>query len=163
MEELEMSSSQHDLAHRHSLTDEQWEVLQPLIVYPPIGRPPENEQRTMNGILWILKTGAPWRDLPKEFGYWNSVYQRFLTFTMNGNIQRIFQALVQMKYDLGQIDLEFTAIDGSIVRVHKAAAGASSEKSKKKGSRKTMPSGDPEVGQPQKSSLPANETSSACP
>ena len=62
-----MSNAQLDLLHRHSLTDEQWNVLQPLIVYPPIGRPPENERRTINGILWILKTGAPWRDLPKEF------------------------------------------------------------------------------------------------
>lgn len=163
-----MSSSQHDLVHRHSLTDEQWEILKPLIVYPPIGRPPENEQRTMNGILWILKTGAPWRDLPKEFGYWNSVYQRFLTFTMNGTIRRIFQALVQMKYDLGQIDIArlngyWAAIDGSIVRVHKAAAGASSKKSQKKASRKTMPSGGPEADQPQKSSSPPTETSSVCP
>jgi len=149
-----------DLVHRHSLSDAQWEVLQKLIVYPPIGRPPENERRNINGILWILKTGAPWRDLPREFGYWNTVYQRFLTFTMNGTIARIFQALVQMKYDLGQIDLEFAAIDGTIIRVHKAAAGAPS---KKKASRKTMPSVDPAEDRPQKLSLPANEMSWACP
>jgi transposase len=139
-----------DLVHRHSLTDEQWAILEPLLVYPPIGRPPENERRTINGILWILKTGAPWRDLPKEFGYWNAVYQRFNTFTFNGTIARIFQALVQVKYDIGDIDLEFAAIDGTIIRVHKAAAGAPS--SKKKASLKTMQSVDLAVGRQQKSS-----------
>lgn len=146
-EEL-MSNNPHDLMHRHSLTDAQWKNLQKLIVYPTIGRPPEDERRNINGILWILKTGAPWRDLPKEFGFWNTVYQRFLTLTMNGTIQRIFEALLQMKYDLGQIDLEFAAIDGSIIRVHKAAAGAPS---KKTANRKTTPSDDPEEDRPQKS------------
>jgi hypothetical protein len=98
--------------------------------------------------------------LPREFGYWNTVYQRFLTFTMNGTIARIFQTLVQMKYDIGQIDLEFAAIDGTIIRVHKAAAGAPS---KKTANRKTMPSADPAEDRPQKLSLLANETSWACP
>ena len=155
-----MSNEHVDLVHRHSLDDEQWNILQPLIIYPPIGRPPENERRTINGILWILKTGAPWRDLPKEFGYWNAVYQRFNTLTFNGTIARIFQALVQMKYDLGQINLEFAAIDGSIVRVHKAAAGAPS---KKKTSRKTMPSVDPEADQRPKSLPSPTEASAAFP
>ena len=155
-----MSNEHVDLLHRHSLTDEQWNVLQPLIIYPPIGRPPENERRTINGILWVLKTGAPWRDLPKEFGYWNAVYQRFNTFTFNGTIARIFQELLQLKYDLGQIDLEFAAIDGSIVRVHKAAAGASS---KKKANRKTMPSDGPEADRPPKSLPSPTEMSAVCP
>ena len=155
-----MSNTHQDLVHRHSLTDAQWEVLQKLIIYPPIGRPPEDERRNVNGILWILKTGAPWRDVPKEFGYWNTVYQRFLTFATNGTIPRIFKALVQMKYDLGEIDLEFAAIDGTIIRVHKAAAGAPS---KKRTSRKITPSGDPEEARPQKSLLPPTEMSWACP
>jgi transposase len=143
-----MSDASQDLVHRHSLTDAQWEVLQKLIVYPPIGRPPVDERRNINGILWILKTGAPWRDLPKEFGYWNTVYQRFLTFTMNGTLGQIFKVLLQMKYDIGEIDLEFAAIDGTIIRVHKAAAGAPSQK---KTNRKITPSGGLAAVRPQKS------------
>jgi len=156
-----MSNTGPALVHRHSLTDAQWEILQKLMIYPPIGRPPDDERRNINGILWILKTGAPWRDMPKEFGYWNTVYQRFLTLTVNGTISQIFKALVQMKYDLGEMDLEFAAIDGTIIRVHKAAAGAPSKK--KTANRKTTPSDGPAEDQPPKSSPPPTETFSACP
>lgn len=159
-----MSTSNQDLVHRHSLDDKEWETIRNLIVYPKIGRPPENERRNINGILWILKTGAPWRDLPKEFGYWNTVYQRFNTFTFNGTIARIFEALVQMNYDIGEIELDFAAIDGTLVpRLgirHKAAAGAPS---KKKTNRKTMPSDAPEEGRRPKSSPLPTETSTAFP
>ncbi len=155
-----MSTSSQDLVHRHSLNDEQWETIRQLIAYPKIGRPPENERRNINGILWILKTGAPWRDLPKEFGYWNTVYQRFHTLTFNGTITRIFEELVQMKYDLGEIELDFTAVDGTLVRVHKAAAGAPP---KKRANRKTTPSDAPEGGRRPKSSPPPTETSTAFP
>ena len=54
-----MSNELLDLVHRHSLTDEQWNVLQPLIIYPPIRRPPENERRNINEILGTLKTDVP--------------------------------------------------------------------------------------------------------
>lgn len=111
------------------------------------------ERRNINGILWILKTGAPWapksNTVPKEFGYWNTVYQRFNTLTFNGTIARMFEALVQMNYDIGEITLDFAAIDGTLVRVHKAAAGAPQ---KKRANRKTMPSDAPEEDRRPKSS-----------
>jgi hypothetical protein len=90
----------------------------------------------------------------------NTVYQRFNTLTFNGTIARIFQVLVQLNYDIGEIDMEFATIDGSIVRVHKAAAGASS---KKKMNQKTTPLVAPEEVLPPKSSLLPNETPWHCP
>lgn len=122
------TSKRTRLVHRHSLIDSQWEQLKKHIVYPKKGRPHVDDRRNINGILWILKTGAPWRDLPDEFGFWNTVYQRFRVLVDNGTLARIFKALVQMKYDLGEIDLEFVAVDSTIIRAHKAAAGAPSKK-----------------------------------
>lgn len=155
-----MSSITQDLVHRHSLSDAQWETISKLIVYPKIGRPPENERRNINGILWILKTGAPWRDLPAEFGYWNTVYQRFHTLTFNGTIARIFKALVQLKYDIGEIEMDFAAVDGTLVRVHKAAAGALQ---KKRTNRMIMPSVVPAADPRRKSSPQPTETSTEFP
>lgn len=140
-----------DLVNRHSLTD-------------PVGKNPTADRlsahRTKARRRTTIhqrnpldsQTGAPWRDLPKEFGYWNAVYHRFLSLTRSENIIHIFQVLIQTKYDLGEIKLDFAAIDGTIIRVHKAAAGAPSKKTKM--SRKTMPLENPEADEPRKSSPP---------
>jgi putative transposase of IS4/5 family DUF4096/integrase-like protein len=64
---------------RHELTDQQWERLQPLLPpqKPPTGRPAADHRRILNGILWLLLTGAPWRDLPERYGAWQTVASRF--------------------------------------------------------------------------------------
>src|ERR1044071_9641813 len=65
--------------HRHELTDQQWEQLRPLLPpqKPPTGRPAADHRRILNGILWLLRTGAPWRDLPERYGPWQTVASRF--------------------------------------------------------------------------------------
>lgn len=64
---------------RHKLTDDQWTRLEPLL--PPqrsaTGRPSKDHRTVLNGILWILRTDAPWRDLPEQYGNWKTVYSRF--------------------------------------------------------------------------------------
>ena len=71
---------------RHQLTDEQWELLKPLIRHKVArtGRPPKEPQQMLNGIFWILGTGAPWRDLPERFGPWQTVYDHFWKWRSGG-------------------------------------------------------------------------------
>lgn len=111
---------------RHEVTDEQWELLEPLIPRhtAKTGRKPKDSRLMLNGILWILRTGAPWRDLPERLGKWQTVYDHFRTWRDAGVYDRILQALhIRLDQD-GQIDWDLWCIDGSSVRAARAAAGA---------------------------------------
>ena len=111
---------------RHQLTDEQWELLKPLIRHKVArtGRPPKDPQQMLNGIFWILGTGAPWRDLPERFGPWQTVYDHFRNWRSSGVFAHIIEAL-QIKLDgKGLIDWELWCVDGAVVRASRAAAGA---------------------------------------
>ena len=111
---------------RHELTDEQWDQLDPLLPpqKPGTGRTNLDHRTVINGILWILKTGAPWRDLPERYGKWQTVYSRFYRWRKGGVWDRIFQQLQQIKDRDGQLDWEVHYIDGSSIRAHQHAAGA---------------------------------------
>jgi len=78
----------------------------------------------VNGILWILRTGAPWRDLPERYGSWNSVYSRFRRWKKAGIWDRVLGELQSMGDQQGELDWEIHFVDGSIVRAHQHAAGA---------------------------------------
>ncbi len=71
----------------------------------------------LNGMLWVLRTGAPWRDLPTVYGPWKSVHTRFLRWSKAGVLQKVLEQLAVDSDD------EFTMIDGSLVRVHQDAVG----------------------------------------
>ena len=105
---------------RGDLTDAQWRILDPLL--PDRGeRGPEIEdkRRTINGILWVLRTGAPWRDMPERYGNWNSVYVRFSRWSKLGVWDAAFETLAS----LGPPADDEHAIDSTIVRAHQHAAG----------------------------------------
>ena len=87
-----------------------------------------DEWAVCGGVLWVLRTGSPWRDLPEEFGNWNSVFQRFRRWAIKGVWESLFNALVE------DPDFEYLMIDATIVRAHQHAAGA-------KGAAKMRPSG----------------------
>lgn len=109
---------------RHGLTDEQWELIADIFSPPGrIGRPPRDRRQIVDGILWILRTGSPWRDLPKSFGPWETVYGRFDRWNADGTLDAILQRLRAAKVDLGEIDQELWCVDGTIVRAHRCAAG----------------------------------------
>jgi len=78
-------------------------------------------RRTVEGMLYRMRTGCPWRDLPREFGRWNSIYKTFNYWASKGKMMKIFNALVQ------DPDLEWTFIDGSIVRAHQHSTGAAGD------------------------------------
>ena len=110
---------------RHEVSDQEWEVLKDVL--PPRkqrGRPPAETRKVLNGMLWILRTGAPWRDLPERYGPWRTVYDRFSLWSKDGTLDRILSTL-QVRLDAdGRIDWDLFCIDGSVVRASRAAAGA---------------------------------------
>lgn len=111
---------------RHELTDEQWSVVEPHLPARDArtGRPAANRRIVLNGVFWILHTGAPWRDLPERFGPWQTVYHHFAMWRRDGVFLRIVEAL-QIKLDRrGLIDWNLWCIDGANVRASRAAAGA---------------------------------------
>ena len=111
---------------RHQLTDEQWDAVEALIPKKQAwtGRPPEDPREMLDGILWVLRTGAPWRDLPDRFGPWQTVYDYFSAWRKGGVFDRILEAL-QVRLDRdGKIDWDLWCVDGSSVRAARCAAGA---------------------------------------
>ena len=105
---------------RRELTDAQWHRIEPLIPGKEgdRGRHGDDNRLFVDAVLWLARAGAPWRDLPAEFGKWNSVFKRFRRWARKGVWQRLFAALGEAP------DLEYLIIDSTIVRAHQHAAGA---------------------------------------
>jgi transposase len=112
--------------NRGDLTNAQWERLQHLLPpqKPKTGRPAVDHRRIFNGMLWILRTGAPWRDLPERYGPWRTVASRFYRWQHAGVLQRLFDTLKQQADTAGQLDWQLHFIDSTIIRAHQHAAGA---------------------------------------
>ena len=123
---------------RHALTDEQWLQIWPLLPSElgRAARPAKPNRLMVEGIVWVLRTGAPWRDLPKRFGPWQSVYTRFRRWTRQGIWGRVLEKLAE------QQDRESSLIDATIVRAHQDATGA-----KKGGPKRSV---IPEEGRPRR-------------
>lgn len=111
---------------RRDLTNEQWERLKPLLPpqKPKVGRPAEDHRRIINGILWIDRTGAPWRDLPERYGPWRTVASRFYRWQQAGIWDGILKALQQDSDAEDELDWQTHYVDSTIVRAHQHAAGA---------------------------------------
>ncbi len=112
---------------RHELSDEQWEKLEPLLpkrVEGRAGRRAKDHRMMLNGMLWIAKTGAPWRDLPERYGPWQSVATRFYRWTRQGVWQTMLAALQQDADARGDVEWDLHHMDGSVVRAHQSAGGA---------------------------------------
>ena len=105
---------------RTVLTDAQWEQIAPLLPGKKgdPGRSGDDNRRSLEGILWIVRTGAPWRDLPDVFGNWFTVWKRFRRWALKGVFEKVFKTLS------GEPDMEYALIDGTIVKVHRHGAGA---------------------------------------
>ena len=115
---------------RHRLTDEQWSRISDL--FPPrkpIGRPPRDRRHVLDGILWILNTGSPWRDLPEAFGPWATAWDLFDTWNADGTLVMVLQCL----QGEAEIDEALWCIDGTTVRAARCATGGG-----KKGIRRSL-------------------------
>ena len=102
------------------LSDRQWDRISGLIIgrVDQRGSTGRDNRMFVEGVLWIVRTGSPWRDLPEAFGGWNSVFRRFSRWSRKGVWHRIFEALSD------DLDFEYLIIDSTIVRAHQHASGA---------------------------------------
>jgi len=106
---------------RGRMTDDEWAIFEPFLMTPSAqgGRPPRDHRRVLDGVLWIARTGAPWRDLPEEFGNWNSVWRQFRRWCESG----VWDVLLQALADSGGAADLLQMLDSTIIRAHRCAAG----------------------------------------
>jgi transposase len=121
------------------LTDAQWTILAPLLPKPRVrrdrrGRPWRDPRDVLNGILWILRTGAPWKDLPVRYPSYQTCHRRFQRWVREGTLRRVLKALAADLHARGGLDLSETFIDGSFASAKKKA-GTSARPSAARGPR----------------------------
>ena len=106
------------MSQRHALTDEQWDRIKGLVPgkVGDRGRTGKDNRLFVDAVLYVLKTGVPWRDLPERFGNWNSVWRRFDRWCENG----IWETVVK---ELCGYDFEEVQLDSTSIKVHLAAVG----------------------------------------
>jgi len=126
---------------RYELSDEQFERVEPVL--PSVegrGRPFKDHRQVVNGIFWVLRSGAPWRDLPSRYGKWKTVYDRFSRWAEDGTLDRIVEHLQGELDAEGRIDWDQFNVDGTTVPASRAAAGGPDDDKKGIGpSEKTKP------------------------
>ena len=127
------------LSERFMISETQWQLIEPHCSgrRTDHGRNVSAARLFMEAVLWIAQTGTPWRDLPAEFGKWNSVFSRFRYWVKRGVFHCMFKDL------FSDSDFEYTMIDGTICKVHRHGQGT-------KGERRNRPLENPGVGWPLK-------------
>ncbi|MCG3123901.1 MAG: hypothetical protein GIKADHBN_02339 [Phycisphaerales bacterium] len=122
---------------RGDLNEAQWRLIEPLLPTQKRGGKWNDHRLMFDGILWVLRTGSPWRDLPERYGKWGSVYHRFNRWRKDGTFDRVLKALrIRLDKD-GYIDWDLWCVDGSSVRASRAAAGASKKAKNSQGNTMT--------------------------
>ena len=108
------------MLHRHDISDRAWEIIEPHLPgrHGTRSRPAQDNRRFINAVIWILRTGAPWRDLPPEYGNWNTTHRRFTRWRDKGIWAKLFELVKQ------DADFEWLMIDASYIKVHPHATGA---------------------------------------
>jgi transposase len=113
---------------RYELGNRQWERIRPLLPHPRHrggpGHPWRPHRRLLNGILWVLHTGAPWRDVPARYGPWQTAYDRFNRWRQDGTWSKVLTRLLGRLDRHGRIGRDLWCVDASVVRASRAAAGA---------------------------------------
>ena len=103
---------------RYELREDQWEKISPLLPGKEgdPGRSAKDNRTFIHAVLWIARSGAPWRDLPQRYGHWNTVFQRFNRWAKKGIWHQVFEQLQEP-------DLDWLLIDSTTIRAHQHAAG----------------------------------------
>ena len=106
------------------LTNEQWTIVENLLPAEAVradrrGRPWSDRRKVFNGVLWVLRTGAPWQDLPPRYGSYQTAHRRFQNWVRSGVIENILLALAQHLRDAGGLDLKECFVDGTFVPAKK--------------------------------------------
>lgn len=114
------------MPRREELQDEQWALIEPLLPRrrrraDGRGRPPRDDRAVLNGILWILRSGARWKDMPERFPSYQTCHRRFQRWVDDGTLSRILRCLAEDLRCRGQIDIEECFIDGTFASAKKGA------------------------------------------
>lgn len=105
------------------LTDEQYNLIKPLLA--KTGRPPNiGHKKVLEALLFVMKSGCSWRQIPKEYGKWHTIYMRFKRWSENG----LFWKILRKLQGAGALKVKVTALDSTIVRAHHCASGAQIKK-----------------------------------
>lgn len=130
-----MRRRDYEVVERHDLTEAEWRRVALLLPRPPrVGRPPQDRRPILNGILWILATGASWRDLPARYPPWATCYWYFAKWERDGTWEHLHRALgrtLWRDYNPPVLDASLFCLDSTIVRAHKAAAGAGEKRGRR--------------------------------
>jgi transposase len=104
------------------MSDREWAFFKPFVIVQGAkrGRPAGDHRRVLDGVFWIARTGAPWRDLPDDFGNWNSVYQQYRRWSVSG----LWDTMLEALNGTGAVQSSVQMIDSTVVRAHQHAAGA---------------------------------------
>ena len=107
------------MARRYEIDDVQWEKIKPYLGNTPkkTGRPQVDNRKLLNGVLWIMHTGAPWRDLPEYYGPWQTVYKRFSQWQKDEKLRQLFENVRENP------DMQDLCIDGTYIKAHRSSAG----------------------------------------
>jgi transposase len=135
---------------RHALRDDQWEKIKDALPGKPgdQGRTAADNRLFVEAVMWVAKTGAPWRDLPPECGKWSCIHKRLTRWAKNGVWQMIFNTLAVCA------DTEWLMIDSTIVRAHQHSAGGEGEKNR--------PSAAPRAGSARRYTSPRTSRGAPC-
>ena len=120
------------MVKRYELEDLDWERIEGLLpARRQTGRPPREERELLNGMFWVLRSGARWRDMPERYGPWQTVYHRFSQWRRDGTLKRMATRLRNRMHGEGRIDRDLWLVDGTTIRASRAAAGARKKKGPK--------------------------------
>lgn len=105
---------------RYELSDGQWEKVKDLLPgrTETVGVTAKDNRQFVNGVMWILRSGSPWRDLPERYGDWKNTHRRFTRWAVSGVWEKVFAVLIKDAKN------EYLMIDSTIVRAHQHAAGS---------------------------------------
>jgi transposase len=109
---------------RTELTDQDWELIEPFLPIGRFGPYPERLRQQFEGVLWKFRSGGQWREMPSEFGAWQTVYDRFCQWRDAGVFQALMDGMIAEAARREQTDLSLVSVDSTIARAHQDAAGA---------------------------------------
>jgi transposase len=108
---------------RTELTDQEWELIEPFLPIGRYGPYPQRLREQFEGVLWKFRSGGQWREMPSEFGVWQTVYDRFLQWRDAGVFQALMDGMITEAARREQTDLSLVSVDSTVARAHQDAAG----------------------------------------
>ncbi len=108
---------------RAQLTDEEWEFIEPYLPIGSYGPYPQRLRQQFEGVIWRFRTGGQWREMPKEFGAWPTVHNRFRQWRDAGVFDALLEGLIAQAAARGEADLSLVSVDSTAARAHHDAAG----------------------------------------